>query len=148
VNDTIPNEADWTGWKADVESRFAYRTYFGRSNSEMRLRYDASPIEVFEELHFMPVKAFHYYVLGFRDSVLARANPDDIDNATAADCFLGLIAVRAREQRSDVTPIWHELRAAVAFVAEHQADYDADEGIFGSFAKKRAQIEALIQGHD
>jgi hypothetical protein len=88
----------------------------------------------------MPEIPFRYYMLGYRDFVMSR----DPDNAAdAASCFLGLVLQKLEEQPRYIVPIMPDLGATVEYVAHHQAEFEAEERIYGSFLEKLMRIQSL-----
>ncbi len=103
MNQKIPTVEDWGNWESDLDKSFAYKIYSGRSNTDMMDRYIMAPVEVASELQFMPEKPFQYYILGFRDSVLAR-NHEEADISDSASCFLRLVLNKLSEQQESILP--------------------------------------------
>jgi hypothetical protein len=75
------------------------------------------------DLRWTPEVPFRYYMLGFRDFVMAK-HFDFLDSADAASCFL-------------------ELLPAVEHVARNQAVFEAESSIYGDFLEKLSRIQAL-----
>lgn len=79
-------------------------------------------------------------MLGYRDYAMSVRLLDDSD---AASCFLNLVARKLEEHPRYIVPIMEQLLPAIEFVASHQTEYDADEGIYGNFLEKLDRIRAL-----
>jgi hypothetical protein len=56
-----------------------------------------------DELRWMPEVPFRYYMLGFRDFVMAK-NFDFLDSADAASCFLGLVLENSKNNPARLCP--------------------------------------------
>jgi hypothetical protein len=93
----------------------------------------------------MPQIPFRYYMLGFRDFVMA-GEFEDLGACDAARCFLGLVLEKLEEQPNYILPIMPELLPALRHVAQNQAVFGAAKSIYGSFCDKLAQIESLCHG--
>jgi hypothetical protein len=63
----IPTEADWGDYQADLDQKYAHDLFEGHTNQEMQ----PHSIERTDELRWMPVTPFSYYMLVFRDFVMA-----------------------------------------------------------------------------
>lgn len=126
----IPSKEDWGVLEDDLETRFAFDFYLGKSNDEMSEHYLIGPGEVAEELQYMPSKPFQYYIIGFRDSVLSKEHDElGLYTAAASDAassFLHLIIRKLKHRRSDILPIIHDLLASVDYIADNQEADDAD----------------------
>jgi hypothetical protein len=142
-NPSVPTEKDWGNYQSDLDQEYAHRLFSGRTNAEMQPYFRRNPIERTDELRWMPEVPFRYYMLGFRDFVLAG----DFESwgADAASCFLGLIEEKPKDQPQYITPVMPELLAAIEHVARNQATYDADEAIYGSFLEAEKRIRALYE---
>jgi len=141
----VPTEADWGDYRTDLDQKYAHDLFAGHSNEEMQPHFYRNVIERTDELRWMPEKPFRYYMLGFRDFVMAGK----IESGWAADaasCFLGLTLEKLRKQASYILPIMAELLPALRYVAQNQTSIGADESIYGNFQEKLAQIEALADG--
>ena len=93
----------------------------------------------------MPEVPFRYYMLGFRDFVMAR-NFDTFWGSDAASCFLQLIEEKLKGQPRYIVPIMPELLPAIEHVTQNQAAYKADEKIYGSFLDAGRRIRSLYEG--
>jgi hypothetical protein len=138
----IPAEADWGDYQADLDQEWAHRLFVGKSNDEMQQHFRNNPIEATSDLRFMPEIPFRYYMLGFRDCVMAGGF-EPCDDSDAASCFIRLVAQKLETQPRYIVPIMPELLPAVEHVAHNQAAFDADESIYGNFLEILKQIQTL-----
>src|SRR5882724_2375449 len=98
-----------------------------------------TPIGAAGDLYFMPEVPFRYYVLGYRDYIMAgRFSKHDASDA--ASCFVRLVLRKLQEQPRYIVSIMPELLPAVEHVAQNQAAFHADESIYGSFLEMLKQI--------
>jgi hypothetical protein len=141
---SVPTQAEWGNYQADLDQAHAYAVFGGRTNQEMLPFFRRNVIERTDELQWMPELPFRYYMLGFRDFVMS----DDfgaMGASDAASCFLGLVLRKLERQPHSIMPIMPELLPTVRFVATNQAVFGASERIYGSFSEKLKRIEALSQ---
>jgi hypothetical protein len=138
----IPTEADWGEYQADLDQTYAHDLFAGRTNHEMLPQFRKNVIERTSELLSMPEVPFQYYVLGFRDIVMA-GEFDQLEASNAASCFLGLVLEQLEKQPRFILPVMPQLLPAIRHVAANQVSYDASESIYGSFPAKLKRIEAL-----
>lgn len=139
---TVPTEADWGDYRADLDQNDAHDLFVGRTNQEMQPYFRMNPIERTSDLRFMPEIPFRYYMLGFRDSVMAGDFKEGWAS-DAASCFLELVAEKLANYPRSIMPIMPELLPAIEHVAQNQAAYGAADHIYGSFLDKLAHIQAL-----
>src|SRR5215467_6534550 len=85
-----------------------------------------------------------YYMLGFRDFVMAR-DFEDLWASDAAGCFLALVEEKLQKQPDCILPIIDDLLPAMRFVSRNQALFDAKESIYGNFHERLARIQELVQ---
>jgi len=125
---SVPTEKDWGDYKSDLDQKHAYDVFAGRTNQEMYPFFRRNPIERTDELRWMPEVPFRYYMLGFRDFIMAG----DFDYLTASDaasCFVGLVLEKLEKQPGKIVPIMPELLATLEHVARNQAVFEAIESI-------------------
>lgn len=94
----------------------------------------------------MPDKAFRYYMLAYRDFVLSPRVFEinyGVDASTAADSFLNLVTRRLETDPASIKPILSDLLPAAQYISERQAEYSADEDIYGKFPDAMLRIQAL-----
>jgi len=142
----VPTEKDWGDYQSDLDWKSAHDLFAGHTNEQMRPYFRQNPLERTSELGWMPEVPFRYYMLGFRDCVTDR-DFDFLEVSNAASCFLGLIKEKLEKQPQVIVPIMPELLPAVEHVARNQAQYEADESIYGNFLEKLAQIQTLYAAH-
>ena len=139
---SVPTEKDWGDYKTDLDQKHAHSVFAGRTNQEMQPFFRRNPIEMTSELRWMPEVPFRYYMLGFRDFVMAKQF-DFLDSADAASCFLGLVLEKLEKQSRHIVPIMPELLPAVEHLARNQAVFEAESSIYGDFLEKLSRIQAL-----
>lgn len=143
----VPTEADWGDYQTDLDQAYAHKLYAGRTNLEMLPHFRGNVIERTSELRWMPELPFRYYMLGFRDFVMA-GELDPVDAPDAASCFLDLVLEKLEKQPGYILSIMPQLLPAVRHVSANQASLDASEAIYGSFQEKLKRIEALYETPD
>jgi hypothetical protein len=139
---SVPTEKDWGNYLADLDEKHAHSVFSGRTNEEAQGIFKRNPIEGADGLRWMPEIPFRYYILGFRDAVIA---PDfgRLYLSDAASCFLGLIAEKLERHPRTILPIMPELLPAAEYVAKNQVKFEAEERIYGNFTQKLAHIQNL-----
>jgi len=139
---SIPTEADWGDYRSDLDQESAHETFAGKSNAEMQQYFREIPIEAASDLRFMPETPFRYYMLGFRDCVMAGGF-EPCHDCDAASCFIRLVAEKLETQPRYIVPIMPELLSAVEYVARNQTAFNAEESIYGSFPEILKEIQGL-----
>src|SRR5579862_2904571 len=139
---SVPSEEDWGNYKADLDQKHAYSVFAGRTNAEVLPFFRRNPIEMTDELRWMPEVPFRFYILGFRDFVMAK-NFGFMNASDAASCFLGLVLEKLDKHPQHIIPIMPDLLPALEYVAQNQSLFEADESIYGNFVEKLSRIKAL-----
>jgi hypothetical protein len=139
----VPTEQDWGDYREDLDQEYAHRVFAGKKNAEMQPLFQDNVIERTSDLRSMPSVPFKYYMIGFRDFIRAGDFGHPCDAADGASCFIRLVLEKLEAQPDHILPIMPELLPTVEYVANHQAEYEADESIYGSFVEIYKQIQAL-----
>jgi hypothetical protein len=142
----IPNKADWENYLDDLDTKYAYKQFFGKSNEQMQTEFKRNVLERKSDISWMPIKPFQYYIFGLCDYVLKK-DFGFFDNSDAASVYLNLILDTLEKKPNFVIPIFDQLKDSISYVAENQALYDADEDIYGSFFELRKKIFQLAGQH-
>src|ERR1039458_10548038 len=104
----VPTEEDWGDYRRDLDQEWAHRQFAGRTNAEMLPEFDRNVLERAEDLHWMPAIPFRYYMLGFRDYILAGEFAESFASY-AGSCFLllfpGLIGKKTTKNTPPHTPL-------------------------------------------
>lgn len=144
----IPTEEDWSDYDKefilDLDVKYARGQFFGMSNAQMLPRYKDHVLMRAEDLHWMPIKPFQYYVFGFRDFV-RKGDFGFYESSDAASAFLGLILQKLKEQPSHILPVIPELMKDIEYIAENQSMYEADIDIYGDFMGIYNEIVSLAK---
>jgi hypothetical protein len=138
----VPTEKDWGDYKSDLDQKHAHSVFAGRTNHDVQPVFKRNPIEAASELRWMPEVPFRYYVLGFRDFIMAK-DFGFLDASDAASCFLGLILEKLQKQPRHIAQVMPELLPAIEYLARNQSEFEAEESIYGNFLDKLSRIKAL-----
>jgi hypothetical protein len=116
----VPTEEQWGDYQAELDQEYAHDLFAGHTNEEMQPHFYRNVMERTDELRWMPEVPFRYYMLGFRDFVMAGKFAH-LENSNAASCFLGLIEEELESHHGHILPIMLELLPAIRYVGQHQA---------------------------
>jgi hypothetical protein len=133
----VPTDADWGDYQVDSDQESAYKMFGGHSNQEMIAHFNRNVIERTDELRWMPAIPFQYYMIGFRDFVLA-GEVAETWTPDAANCFLNLILEKLEKQPEYIVPIMSQLLSAVRQVAANQASFGASQPSTETSCKNRS----------
>ena len=142
----IPGEPEWAGYEDDLDVRYAYHRYFGKTTDEVMYDFRDLVIERAGELRSAPRAVFQYYVFAWVD--LFGSAGESIGQSDCASVFLHLLCEREREDAGSVSEIYDDLRETVDHVANNQSFFDADVEIYGDFRDFAAEIRALCESPD
>jgi len=143
IRENVPTEDDWGDWKSDMDLKYAHQIFFGKSNKEVQEDFYRCVIERADELRVMPEAPFRYYMLGFRDFILA-GRFQLYDSADAASCFLSLVESKLQKQPEYIMPIIDDLLETIRLVSDHQVKYEANEDVYGNFQEAYKRIQSLV----
>ena len=139
----IPTEEQWGSWKSDVDLASAHNIFFGKSNAEVQDDFYRCVIERADELRYMPNEVFQYYILGFKDFIMA-GKFQLFDSADAADSFLKLIEHKLKNSYESLKPVFSDIYPAIEYVCQNQVEFDADINIYGDFSERLEGIKKAI----
>jgi hypothetical protein len=139
---TVPTEKDWGDYQSDLDRKCANDLFAGRTNEEMQPHFRKNVIERTDELRFMPEIPFRYYMIGFRDFLMA-GDFEHLEAADAASCFLRLILQKLEENPKCIALIMPELIPTVDHVVRNQFAFHAEKDIYGDFRELSARIHSL-----
>ena len=134
----VPGDAEWAGYEVDLDARYAHGLLYGKTIEQAQELFGQNlSIERADELQFVPRRVFQYYVFAFAECLRTDRARGDSDSASP---FLHLLLERERIDRGSVSEIYRDLAPTIDFVAANQQHFDADEGIYGSFAELAREI--------
>jgi hypothetical protein len=136
---TVPTEKDWGDYQSDLDQNWAKNLFAGETAEEMQPHFRANVIEATAALRFMPEAPFRYYMIGFRDFLMA-GDFDHLGASDAASCFLRLVVQKLEEDPHWIAPIMPDLIGAVEYIAQNQSAFDADRNIYGDFMELADRI--------
>jgi hypothetical protein len=138
----VPREQDWGDYQDDLDQNDAHEKFAGKTNEQVQRYFRENVIMTTGDLRWMPRIPFQYYMIGFKDFVASR-NFEPSYASDPASCFIRLVLEKLENHPNHVLAIMPELLPTVEYVANHQAEYEADESIYGSFVEIYKQIQAL-----
>ncbi|KQU78067.1 MULTISPECIES: hypothetical protein [unclassified Rhizobacter] len=144
-----PDAGEWGDFAADLDIAYAYRQFADKTREQALALFEQSDVlSRAEDLGAMPAGPFRFYMPVFRDFVVSPRIFEinqGLYASTAADAFLNLILRRLEDEPDAIVPLMPELLPAVEYLAEHQARYDADEDVYGSFFDVLAAIRETLR---
>ena len=138
----IPAEADWRSEPWDLDIPYAYEHFFGKSLVEAFDLFVENALRYQEDIMFMPLACFEYYIHAYMDYLLSDKSAGDSDGA---NCFFGIVECRSH----DICGGGDVLRRRVVEVLDRlrtrQPWYDATPEIYGDFAVMADEAMKLIE---
>ena len=135
----LPSQEEWENHEENLDANYAYRNFFGKTKHEMQKEFRLNVIERVEDIRWMPLVPFQYYIFGLRDYVIKK-EWGFCDGSDAASCYLGLIKEKLEQSPLFINPILDELLPSLNYVANNQLEYEADESIYGNFQDQYREI--------
>lgn len=121
---------------------YAYKHFLGKNLEEAFDLFVDNALCYQEDIMFMPVVCFRYYVQAYADYLLSEASKDDSDGA---NCFFGLVEIRRDDISKSPDIVVSQVRKTLLRLRDNQSWYDADEDIYGSFKSRSVTCLKLIQ---
>ena len=137
----IPTEADWRSEVWDLDIPYAYEHFAGKSIDTAIALFREDALTYQEDLMFMPVVCFRFYVYAYIAYLLSDDSKGDSDGAS---CFFGLVDGRYKEICDSETTLVDTIANTLHHLETKQDWYDADVDIYGMFARRAHKSLKLI----
>jgi hypothetical protein len=138
----IPSEEDWHSECWNVDTPYAYKHFFGKNLAEAFDLFVSNAICYQEDIMFMPLVCFRYYVHAYMDYLLSEKSARDSDGAS---CFFGIVEIRHRDILAIGEGLQHRVINVLRRLAARQQWYDADPDIYGDFAARTDEAIRLLE---
>jgi hypothetical protein len=138
----IPAEADWRSEPWDLDIPSAYAHFFGKSLEEAISLFNENSLSYQEDLMFMPLPCFRYYLLAYTHYLLSASSRGDSDGA---NCFFGIVEIRKNDIRASSERVLREVTQTLEKLANYQGWYNATEHVYGIFRDRASACLKLIQ---
>jgi len=133
----IPTETDWGGAKLHGDEGYAFRHFAGKSLSEAQKLFEKDALTYQEDLTWMPMKPFKFYLRAFMDYLDSEESEGDSDGAS---CFISLISQKLGTESDYLTELWPRIEESLEAIKSKQDWYQADEDIYGDFTRRVAKV--------
>jgi hypothetical protein len=144
MDDTrIPTEADWRSEPWDLDIPYAYRHFFGKTLAEAFDLFVENALCHQEDIMFMPLACFRYYVHAYIDYLLSDKSAGDSDGAS---CFFGIVECRKEDINGSGEGLRRRVRDVLLRLREEQQWFHAEPEIYGDFRVRGAEVLKLIEG--
>jgi len=141
MGDSIPSEADWRSEPWGIDTPYAYEHFGGKTSAEAFELFKDNAIYYQEDVMFMPEACLPFYAGVYMKYLMSDDSKDDSDGAS---CFFGVAELRADEIRSS-RGLTRSFVRCLEHLAKHQAYYDAEESIYGSFSERADKTLRLLK---
>jgi hypothetical protein len=138
---TIPTEDDWHSEQRTLDSSHAYAYFRGKDLREAFKLFVHDALCYQEDIMFMPVRCFRFYVHAYMDYLLSEKSKGDSDGA---NCFFGIVTVRHADIIASGEELRDRVRHVLGYLATRQQWYDADRAAYGDFAKQAEDALRLL----
>lgn len=138
---TIPSESDWRSEPWGIDTPCAYENFSGKTLDEAFDLFVKNSLYYQEDIMFMPVLCFRYYIHAYIDYLLSDKSEGDSDGAS---CFFGIIEGRKNDICTSGDQLRDRISEVLHYIGARQEWYSADLDIYGNFMKKSAKVLSLI----
>jgi hypothetical protein len=138
----VPTEADWRSEPWGIDTPWAYRHFFGKSSAEAFDLFVENALFYQEDIMFMPLACFNYYVHAYMDYLLSDKSAGDADGAS---CFFGIVEVRCHDICAGGESLRRRVREVLDRLRNGERWYDAQPEIDGQFSARADEATRLIE---
>lgn len=135
----IPSEAEWRSEPWDLDIPYAYEHFFGKGREEAVSLFVDDSLYYQEDIMFMPVACFYFYVHAYIDYLMSEQSEGDSDGPS---CFFSIVEVREHDILNGSEELKQRVRTLLRRLGERQTWYDAEPDIYGDF---QARAEAYLR---
>lgn len=141
MHNHIPTEQDWEGYQDDIDARYAYEYFFGKTIYELTEEFRQSVIERADELRFMPVRPFRYYIFALSHFIMEDNYLEGEADMTINSLF-NLVLEKLNEYPENILPVMERLLPSLQFMADNVERYNISEEIYGSVPNR---LQTILQ---
>lgn len=134
---SIPTEADWRSEPWCLDAACAYEHFLGKSIDQAVELLAENSLRYQEDILFMPVKCFRYYVQAY---VAYLRSPASQHDAIGASCFIDIVELRLKDVRESVPELIESIQSTLEYVTLHQEWFCDESPTYRSFERKTARI--------
>ena len=138
---TIPSESDWRSEPWCIDTPCAYEHFSSKTLDEAFDLFVKYSLYYQEDIMFMPVLCFRYYIHAYIDYLLSDKSEGD---SNGASCFFGIIEVRKNDICTSGDQLRDRISEVLHYIGARQEWYSADLDIYGNFMEKSAKVLSLI----
>lgn len=137
----IPNISDWGEIdEDDIELQWTFNEFFEKSFSEAEAIFESNALNYQEDLVSMPAAPFNFYAPALVKYITSEKAVGDCCGASS---FLSMVSWMFKTRSHIIYPkTKQQLLIAAHHVANNQEFYEADEGVFGCFTDRLAEVIA------
>lgn len=133
----MPGKKDWGDNLLDLDVGQAYRHFSGKDMEAAIQLFVEDALTYQEDIMFMPVACFRYYVHAYISYLLS---PKSQGNSDGASCFFGLVRVRMDDIRNSDPDLVERVKEVLVRLRDNQKWYKAPKEIYGSFQSKAESL--------
>ena len=154
---TPPTEATWDDYieqqPGNIDLPYAKRRFFNKTHNEVFAGFKSNVIERTDELHFMPMELFSYYIQYYfeyiQTGVYQTHKMEDrwFFRGEVSSCFLGLIKEKLDEYPVASQSMKQDLLDTVDYMLQNIDHFNSEDNIevYGDAVQKLKHIKALTE---
>ena len=119
-----------------------YKDFYGKGLSEAFEMFVENALNYQEDIMFMPLPCFQYYVHAYIDYLLSEKSKGDSDGAS---CFFGVVEIREADIRASSDELRLRISDLLRHIGKKQDWYAALPEVYGDFAAKTNEALDLIE---
>ena len=137
----IPTEVDWRSEPWGIDTPYAYEHFFGKGRAEAFALFVENAMLYQEDVMFMPLACFKYYLHPYMDYLLSDESAGDSDGAS---CFFGIVEIRSRDIYVGGEDLRRRVTEVLGCLRNRQQWYNAEPKIYGEFSVMAEKAMTLI----
>jgi hypothetical protein len=139
---TLPTQRD-INVHDSLDERTACEHFLGKSLAEAEALFREASIVYQEDLLFMGVSAFRFYVQAAINYVQSEAATNDSD---MINCLGSIFEHRLGYEAEELRPIADRLASVCRYIIQHYDRFDLDPAIYGDVRPRFAALQRAFSG--
>jgi hypothetical protein len=138
----IPTEAEWRSEPWGIDTPCAYRDFFGKTLAQAFDLFVKNALYYQEDIMFMPLACFRYYLHAYIDYLLSDKSVGDSDGASA---FFGIVECRSDDINCSDEVLRSRVSKVLFGLRDGQHRYGAEPEVYGDFRTRADEAIKLIE---
>lgn len=137
----LPTATDINPNLGDLDQQYALSNFLGKNLEEAEALFRESAITYQEDLMFMGIRAFRFYVQAAINHIRSDSATGDSD---IINCFTGILESRLENEATELWPIAEQLAEICNYVLGHYDKFNVTPEIYGDLRPRYLVLQEIF----